>query len=64
MQAQDFKIPQRVWINNPSSLQPHHGLHGKVGIAVLESSGKVRLYFTVGSIHSMLINPLYLSKSN
>lgn len=58
--------PRRVKINNPSILQEHYGLHGKVGIAVDEGyhSDAVRVFFTEGSIISMQIkrsNLIYLS---
>lgn len=60
----DFKKPKRVWINSPSTLQPYHKWHGKVGIAIqdVHKSGAkdIVIYFTEGDIHSMIINPLYL----
>jgi hypothetical protein len=67
MNIADFKhFPQRVWINNPSTLQPHNKLHGKVGIAVLKvhSTGyeEISIYFTEGEVHSMVIDPMWLAK--
>ena len=49
--------PTRVWINQPSTLQPYHALHGKVGIAIPEKNNEkgVRLCFTEGPVHSMVI---------
>lgn len=68
MRAKQFEIPQRVWVNAPSTLQPEHRLHGRVGIAVLRvhKSGwqEVRMYFTDGPIHSTQVDPLYLSPKN
>jgi hypothetical protein len=68
MTTQDFKhYPQRVWINNPSTLQPHNKLHGKVGIAMLDTHDKtgegIVIYFTEGAMHSMVINPIHLAKA-
>jgi len=49
-------IIYRAWINQPSTLQPLHHLHGKYCIAV--DKGKsyktVTLYFTEGEIYSIL----------
>lgn len=44
----------RGWINQPSTLQPLHELHGKSCI-VVDNGDKdsVRLYFTEGEVHSM-----------
>ena len=60
MNINQLTHPQRVWINSPSSLQPYHEYHGKIGIAVKEGNN-VRIYFTEGSLISMLIDPMYLS---
>ena len=40
----------RVKVNQPSTLQPYHSLHGKIGIAVFDNSykGEVKIYFTEG----------------
>lgn len=63
MNPQDFKRPQRVWVNAPSTLQVYHKLHGRVGIAVLDqASEQVYIYFTEGSVVSQQIDPLYLSR--
>ena len=45
----------RVRFNQPSTLQPFHKFHWKVGIAVsIEGTDKfVRVYFTEGGIISM-----------
>jgi len=43
----------RAWINQPSTLQPLHHLHGKHCIAQDDGLSIVRLWFTEGDIHSM-----------
>lgn len=48
---------QRMWINQPSTLQPHHNLHG---VRVLARSERDtpdcwRAYFLAGPVHSMRI---------
>lgn len=50
-------IPYRAWINQPSTLQPLHHLHGKMCIAWNDRPNNVRLFFTEGSIHSMDVDP-------
>jgi hypothetical protein len=56
--------PQRMWINQPSTLQPHHNLHGKRCIAILEEGERfVRVCFTDGPIHSMMMDRVCLSAS-
>jgi hypothetical protein len=52
----------RAWINQPSTLQPLHRLHGTYCIAVEDRPGNVRLYFTEGAIHSMDADPICISK--
>lgn len=43
----------RAWINQPSTLDPDHDHHGKVGIVVNDDGGDyVRIYFTEGAIFS------------
>ncbi len=55
-------IIYRAWINQPSTLQPLHALHGRVCIAVHDRPGNVRLYFTEGETLSMDADPLCISK--
>lgn len=43
----------RAWINQPSTLQQHHELHGVNVLAVAERAGVVRVYFLSGDIISM-----------
>ena len=52
----------RAWINQPSTLQPLHNLHGVKCIAVEDRPGNVRLYFTEGAVHSMDADPLCVSE--
>lgn len=56
---------KRVWINSPSTLQPYHKYHSKVGIAEIRKHKtgyeETIIHFTEGPIHSMRIDPLYLS---
>ena len=63
-----FKKPERVWINCPSTLKPYLDYHGGVGIAhtTVNSLGNEEtvIYFTEGSLVSMIINPLYLETKN
>lgn len=59
--ALDTGRPVRVWINQPSTLQPDHRLHGKKGIAIPEEGKFVDIHFTDGLVHSMRIAKLSLS---
>lgn len=52
----------RAWINQPSTLQPLHKLHGTYCIAVEDRPGNVRLYFTEGPVHSMDADPLWITE--
>ncbi len=58
----DSGRPVRVWINQPSTLQPNHKLHGKVGIAIPEKGKFVDLHFCDGLVYSMRIAKSSLSK--
>ena len=42
----------RAWINQPSTLQPLHHLHGKHCIVHDTGDISVTLYFTEGDLHS------------
>lgn len=55
------KKPYRALINQPSTHQPLHHLHGTRCIAVEDRPGNVRLYFTHGEIHSMDADPSCIS---
>ena len=52
----------RAWINQPSTLQPLHALHGKYCIAQNTGGGGVRLWFTEGPVHSMDAMRLWISE--
>jgi len=59
-----YGIPLRVWINCPSTGQPYHNYHGRVGIAQTDKkTGITTIYFCEGSTHSMVIDPIYLSEA-
>lgn len=53
----------RAWINQPSTLDPDHALHGKRGI-VVDDKGEafVTIYFTEGPAFSMRIARRAISK--
>jgi hypothetical protein len=42
----------RAWINQPSTAQPLHRLHGVTCIAVDNGEPSLTLYFTEGGTHS------------
>lgn len=44
---------QRMWINQPSTLQPYHELHGVNVLAAPEYDDTYRVYFLSGPIESM-----------
>jgi hypothetical protein len=56
------KIPQRKWVNQPSTLQPYHALHGTNVLAVHERDGTDRIYFLSGDVISQEIDPMALSE--
>jgi hypothetical protein len=56
----------RAWINQPSTLQPLHALHGTHCIVHDTGDQSVTLYFTEGDVHSttafrQCISRVYLS---
>ena len=53
---------RRMWINQPSTLQPHHKLHGANVLAQPEQDGFARVWFTSGPTISMEISVLALSE--
>jgi len=58
-----YPLPKRCWINQPSTLQPLHKLHG-TNVMVLggpEWNGMVQIYFLSGDVISQLCDPLALS---
>ena len=65
----DFSRPSRVWVNQPSTLQPDYDLHGRVGIAVRDvwddsDSPFVTIYFTEGPVHSRRIHTMSLAEAH
>jgi hypothetical protein len=48
----------RKWVNQPSTLQQYHKLHGK---RVLFDPNEEVIYFTEGDVISQQIDPLALS---
>lgn len=58
----------RAWINQPSTQQPLHALHGTRCIVDDDGSQSVTLYFTDGDLHSttalrQCISRIYLSST-
>ena len=54
-------LPQRCWVNAPSSHCPYYLLHGANVLAMLDTDGGARVYFVDGTEISMQIDPLFLS---
>ena len=52
----------RAWINQPSTLQSLHHLHGVKCIVEDNGGSSVRLYFTEGAVHSMEALKLCISR--
>lgn len=52
---------RRMWINQPSTLQPYHNLHGTNVLATRESDVTDRIYFLSGDVVSQQIDPIALS---
>ena len=53
---------QRMWINQPSTLQPLHRLHG-TNVLATPDAGKVHIvYFLSGDVISQQVPPNVLSK--
>ena len=46
---------KRMFVNQPSTLQPYHDLHGVNVLAVKETDEYYRAYFLSGSVVSMQI---------
>jgi hypothetical protein len=56
-----MQTPKRMWVNQPSTLQPLHHLHGTNVLAVAEYNGVYRIYFLTGKIVSQQCLSLCLS---
>jgi len=54
-------LPIRAWINQPSSLQPFHFLHGTKVLAVADDPGYFRAYFLSGDTIDIRVPDLALS---
>jgi len=54
------KLHQRAWINQPSTLQLYHKLHGERVLALLER-GYLYIWFLKGNTVSQRIDPMALS---
>lgn len=51
----------RRWVNQPSTLQPYHALHGTNVLALWEYGDTWRIYFTSGDVVSQQIKEEALS---
>lgn len=56
------KAIKRMWINQPSTLQPHHALHGTNVLAQHEYDDTIRIYFLSGDKVSQQVSKLALSE--
>jgi hypothetical protein len=56
------KAPRRMWINQPSGLQPYHHLHGTNVLAMPEYGSTYVIYFLLGDVISQQIDKLALSE--
>lgn len=52
----------RMWINQPSTLEPLHALHGTNVLAIAENPTTTRIYFLSGNIISQQVSPRCLSE--
>lgn len=52
----------RAWINQPSTLQPLHKLHGTRCIVADYGEDFFTIYFTEGPVHSMVCSRLCVSR--
>lgn len=53
-------LPRRMWVNQPSALQPHHALHGVRVLAVRDGDSE-RVYFLDGDVVDQQMLPSALS---
>ena len=54
-------IPKRMWVDQPSTLQPLHELHGTNVLAILDRPGTYRIFFLSGPIIEQEASPEWLS---
>lgn len=52
----------RAWINQPSTLQSHHKMHGLRCIVQDDGNEYLRVWFTDGDTHSAMVNRSALSR--
>jgi len=52
---------KRMWINQPSKLQPYHNLHGTNVLVIHEGGDTYRAYFLNGDIIDQQIHQAALS---
>jgi len=52
---------ERMWINQPSTLQPYHDLHGTNVLATRKSDDTWIIYFLSGDVVNQVIDPISLS---
>lgn len=52
---------KRMWINQPSTLQPLHRLNGANVLAVVENDATYKIYFLSGPVISQQCSKLCLS---
>lgn len=57
-----MRVPYRAWINQPSTQQPLHKLHGKNVIVTAIDGDTAEVFFTEGGTISSRIPKLVLSK--
>ena len=55
-------LPRRVWINQPSTLQPDPRLHGMNVLAIRDTDMMARIYYLSGPIESQQVSYLSLSE--
>jgi hypothetical protein len=55
-------VVKRMWINQPSTAQLHHDLHGVNVFAIADTDATYRVYFLSGNVISQQIAKLALSK--
>jgi hypothetical protein len=56
------KLSRRMWINQPSSLEPLHKFHRQNVLAVHEYDDTWRIYFVTGFVESMQAQRSWLSE--
>ncbi len=52
---------KRMWINQPSTLQQHHALHGLNVLAECQEGQYTTIWFLSGDVYSMDISKMCLS---